>query len=106
MGLVAQSCLALFDPMAARLCPWDSPGKNTGVDCHALLQGIFPTQESNPRLPHCRRILLPFEPPGKPKNTEVGSLGKLCWTYEPTGVTNALSEWNLIVCRGLTVLYK
>jgi len=26
------------------LCPWDSPGKNTGVGCHALLQGIFPTQ--------------------------------------------------------------
>jgi len=32
------------------LCPWDSPGKNTGVRCHALLQGIFPTQGSNPRL--------------------------------------------------------
>ena len=28
----------------ARLCPWDSPGKNTGVGCHFLLQGIFPTQ--------------------------------------------------------------
>ena len=27
-----------------RLCPWDSPGKNTGVGCHALLQGIFTTQ--------------------------------------------------------------
>ena len=32
------------------LCPWDSPGKNTGVGSHALLQGIFPTQGSNPRL--------------------------------------------------------
>ena len=30
------------------LCPWDSPGKNTGVSCHFLLQGIFPTQGSNP----------------------------------------------------------
>ena len=29
------------------LCPWDSPGKNTGVGCRALLQGIFPTQGSN-----------------------------------------------------------
>ena len=29
------------------LCPWDSPGKNTGVGCHFLLQGIFPTQGSN-----------------------------------------------------------
>ena len=35
----------------------DSPGKNIGVGCHALLQGIFPTQESNPGLPHCWRIL-------------------------------------------------
>ena len=34
------------------LCPWDSTGKNTGVNCHALLQGIFLTQESNLRLLH------------------------------------------------------
>ena len=33
-----------------------SPGKNTGVDCNSLLQGIFPTQESNPDLLHCRQI--------------------------------------------------
>jgi len=35
----------------------DSPGKNTGMGCHALLQGIFPTQGSNPGLLHCRQIL-------------------------------------------------
>ena len=35
----------------------DSPGKNTGVGCHALLQGIFPTQGLNPSLPHHRQIL-------------------------------------------------
>ena len=29
------------------LCPWDSPGKNTGVSCHAVLQGIFTTQVQN-----------------------------------------------------------
>ena len=34
------------------LCPWISPGKNTGVGCHALLQGIFPTQELKPGLLH------------------------------------------------------
>ena len=39
------------------ICPWDSPGKSTEVDCHALLQGIFPTQGSNLGLLHCRRIL-------------------------------------------------
>ena len=37
--------------------PWDSPGKNTGVGCHFLLQRIFPTQGSNPHLLHCRQIL-------------------------------------------------
>ena len=35
---------------ARSLCPWDSPGKNTGVDCHFLLQWIFLTQGSNPSL--------------------------------------------------------
>ena len=39
------------------LHPWDFPGKSAGVDCHFLLQGIFPTQESNPGLPHCRQML-------------------------------------------------
>ena len=38
-------------------CLWDSLGKSTGVGCHFLLQGIFPTQESNPGLLHCRQIL-------------------------------------------------
>ena len=41
-------------------CPWDCPGKNTGVGCHALLQGVFPTEGLNPGLPHCRRILYPL----------------------------------------------
>ena len=36
---------------------WDSPGKNTGVGCHFLLQGIFHTQGSNAGLPNCRQIL-------------------------------------------------
>ena len=55
----------------------DSPGKNTGVGCLALLQRIFPTQGSNPGLPHCRWNFLPTELPGKPKNTGVGSLSLL-----------------------------
>ena len=39
------------------LCPWDSPGKNTGVGCHFLIQKIFPTQESNSGLLCCKKIL-------------------------------------------------
>ena len=41
------------------LCPWDFPGKNTGVGCHFLLQGIFPTQESNQTLQLGKQILYP-----------------------------------------------
>ena len=59
-----QLCSTVCDPVDCRpsrlLCPWYSPGKNTGVGCHTLLQGIFPTWESNLcllRLLHCRRIL-------------------------------------------------
>ena len=53
---VAQSCLTLCDPMDY-ISPWNSPGQNTGVGSCSLLKEIFPTQESNSGLPHCRRIL-------------------------------------------------
>ena len=57
-GLVAKSCPTLATPWAvACQAPWDSPGKNTGVGYHFLLQGIFPTQELNPGLLCCRQIL-------------------------------------------------
>ena len=58
-----QSCLTLgLYPMDCSLPgssnrPWDFPGKNAGVDCHFLLQDIFPTQGLNPGLPHCRQTL-------------------------------------------------
>ena len=56
--LVVQLCPTFCDPMdCSPLCPWDSSGKNTGVSSHSLLQGFFPTQESNPGLLHCRWIL-------------------------------------------------
>jgi len=48
------------------LYPGDSPGKNAGVGCHALLQGIFPAQELNPGLPHCREILYHLSHQGSP----------------------------------------
>ena len=64
--LVAQLCPALYDPMdCGLLCTWDSPGKNTGVGCHSLLQGIFPSQGSNPGLLHCRQILCHLSHQGK-----------------------------------------
>ena len=54
-------------PWTARLlCPWNSPGKSTGVGCRALLQGIVPTQGWNPGLPHCRQILYHLRHQGRP----------------------------------------
>ena len=47
--------------------PWTSPGQNTGVGSHSLLQGIFPTQGQNPSLPHCRRILYQLSHKGIPR---------------------------------------
>ena len=59
--LVAQLCPTLCNPADCSLpgssVHGDSPGKNTGVGCHDLLQGIFPTQGSNPSLLHSRWIL-------------------------------------------------
>ena len=58
-------------------CSWpgfsvhgDSPSKNTGVGCHALLQGIFLTQGLNPGLPHCRWILYHLSHQGSPRILE------------------------------------
>ena len=48
------------------LCPWDSPGKDSGVGCHFLLQGIFPTQGSSPGLLNCRQILYCLSHQGSP----------------------------------------
>ena len=50
--------------------PWNSPGQNTGVGRLSLLQGIFPTQGSNPGLPHCRRILCWLSHKGSPRILE------------------------------------
>ena len=62
------------------LCPWDSPGKNTGVGCHAHLQGIFPTQGWNLGLLHFRQILYCLSHQGSPGNKPV-TKGQIC--YDP-----------------------
>ena len=67
-----QSCPTLCSPMDCSLprllCPWDSPGKSTGVYYHTLLQGIFLTQGSKPHLLcllHWQGESLPLAPPGR-----------------------------------------
>ena len=65
--LVVQSCANFCNPMdCSQPVHGDSPGKNTGVGFHVLLQGIFPTQISNIGFSHCKPIFLPYKPPKKP----------------------------------------
>ena len=68
--LVPWLCPNLCDPMdcspPGSSVHGDSSGKNTGVGCHALLQGIFPTQGLNPGVPHCTWILYPLSHQGSP----------------------------------------
>ena len=79
-----QSCLTLCDPMdcspSGPFVHGDSLGKNTGAGCHALLQGIFPTQGLNPCLLHlllCRQILYPLRHLGSPdRYTDKYKIGK------------------------------
>ena len=72
--LAAQSCPTLCNPMdcspPGSSVHGDSPGKNIRVGCHALLQGIFPTQGLNPGLPHCRQILYHLSHQGSPRILE------------------------------------
>ena len=77
-----QSCLTLCGSMdyARLLCPWDSPGKNTGVGCHFLLQGIFLTQGLNLNLLHLLHWQvgsLPLAPPYRYVTIEEGREGRM-----------------------------
>ena len=70
-------CLAPHGLWPTRLlCPWDSPGKNIWVGSQSLLQGIFPTQGSNPGLLHCRQILY--------RLSHQGSLWRMCYLINPS----------------------
>ena len=110
--LVAQSCPTLRNHMVARLLwPQNSPGKNTEVGCHFLLQGIFPTQESNLGLPHCGQILhhlsqkespislprpffnyQPYQPFSMPRNRSSHVLLMPGWVMVPRAEDNVVSN--------------
>ena len=72
--LVTHSYPTLCDPMdcspPGSSVRGDSPGKNTGVGCHVLLQGFFPTQALNPGLQHCKWILYHLSHQGSPRILE------------------------------------
>ena len=68
----SKSCSVVSDSLRPHglYSPWNSPGQNTGVGSLFLLQGIFPTQGSNPGLPHCRKILYQLSHEGSPRILE------------------------------------
>ena len=70
--LMCESCSIVSDSMQPRglYSPWNSLGHSTRVGSLSLLQGIFPTQGSNPGLPHCRQILYQLSHKGSPKILE------------------------------------
>ena len=99
--LSLQSYLTLCKPtdcsLARLLCPWDSPGKNTGVGYHALLQGTFPTQGSNLHL-LCLCIVGRFftmEPPGDlgPPNSGQQKDRVLGTPRSDTGAATEFPKW-------------
>jgi len=61
---MSESRSVVSDSLQPKGHPWDSPGQNTEVGSLSLLQGVFPTQGSNPGIPHCRQILYQLSPKG------------------------------------------
>ena len=89
-GWVVFYCLKWSEAKVTQsLNPWNSPGQNTRVGSLFLFQGIFPTQGSNPGLPHCRWILYQLSQRGRPslKTALKQRVGpeSLCLYYPPTG---------------------
>ena len=68
----SESISVLSDSLRPRglYSPWNFPGQNTGVSSLFLLQGIFPTQGSNPGLPHCKRIIYQLSHKRSPRKIE------------------------------------
>ena len=90
---VSQSCPTPCDFMDCSLCSWNSLDKNTGVGCHALFQGIFPTQGLNPGLSNCRQILYHLSHQGSPrKSTGVGCHFLLQGIFPTQGLNPGLSH--------------
>ena len=96
-----QSRPTLYDPMdcspPGSSVHGESPGTNTGVGCHALLLGIFPSQGSNPGLPHCRRILYQLSHQGSPQlRVVIVFAASLCFPSH-------LSHWLCLQCQLMRV---
>ena len=103
--LVVQLCPTLCNPMVysppGSSVPGDSSGKNTGVGCHALLQGIFLTQGSNPGIPHCRWIFSNWVTRETLKSYDVLNIINLIYndkTWTNIKPTHDIKKENLLGC--------
>ena len=101
--LVTQWCLTLW---LHRLLAyqgfvhWDSPGKNTGIGCHFLFQGIFLTQGSNLILLRCRQILYNLSHPGSPllRSSSVQSLSHV-WLFTTPWIAARQASLSITISR-------
>jgi len=75
------------------LQPHGFPGQNTGVSSLSLLQRVFPTQGSNPNLPHCRRILYQLSHKGSP-----GILEWVVYPFSSRPIPAQELNWGLLHC--------
>ena len=121
--LVAELCSTLLHPCGLSptrlLCPWDFPGKNTGVGCHFLLQGIFPTQGLNLRLLHWHagalllssqgslwELLETNKSQGNLKTSGPQTAGGQPWTEARTLFAWSGKHWGLCTCVVEVLLMK
>ena len=108
LSLVTQSYLTLCNPTdcspPGSSVYSNSSGKNTGVGCHALLQGIFPTQGLNPGLLHCRQILYTLSHQGSPRILEWVAYPFSSGSSWPTTLWDDTLQWMALIpcpCRTL-----
>ena len=123
IGWLLVSCSVVSDSLRPHglYSPWNSPGQHTGVGSLSLLQGIFPTQESNPGLPHCRQILYQLSHKGGPRILEwvaypfsSGTSQPRNWTGSPALQADSLPtelwgkppEWILFVSKWLCRIHQ
>ena len=85
------------------LCPWDFLGKDTGVGCHFILQGIFPTQGWNPGLLHCRQILYRLRYKGSPSILEGAPLSATAPLRKAFNKTNRRELTVLLILGWMTL---
>ena len=94
----SESCSVMSNSLRTHTLyrPWNSPGQNTGMNSLSHLQGIFPSQELNPGLLHCRQILYQLSHKGTPRILEWVAYPFSCASSQPrdrTGVSCTAAEF-------------